>query len=90
MIARLWHEYWSSVAGNIQAMPLEAVITVAATLILRRWIARAWHWLVGEHLDMADVRRDAAAARKIMADLHEELTGKRHELHPAGGEKGRE
>lgn len=82
--------FWGEIEGNVLAMPVCGVLATAAALVFRRWLARAWHWLVGEHLDMADVRRDAAAARKIMADLHEELTGRRHELHPAGGEKGRE
>ena len=47
-MGHLWHQYWSWTGGNVGAMPLQAVITVAATLLLRRPLARSWHWLVGD------------------------------------------
>jgi hypothetical protein len=86
MIGLLDH-YWSWTGGNIAAMPLQAVITVAVTLLLRKPIKRAWHRAVGEHADLEDIRRAAAAAHKIAADLHEHLTGEVHSHAPAKPEK---
>lgn len=70
--------YWAAVGGNIEAMPLQAVITVAATLLLRKHVARWWRHLVGEKADLEDVRRLAESARQIAADLFEHHTGGRH------------
>jgi hypothetical protein len=81
-VGHIWHQYWSWVGGNIGAMPLQAAITVAATLVLRRPISHGWHRLVGEHLDIEDVRRTADSAHKIMADLYEHLTGEQHPEAP--------
>ena len=83
---RLWDHYWSWVGGNVGAMPLQAVITVAATLLLRKPVKRAWHRLVGEHADVEDIRRMAAAAHKIAADLYEHTTGERHPAAPGHSE----
>ena len=77
-----WHHYWAWVGGNIGAMPLQALITVGATLILRKPIGRAWRRLVGEKADIEDVKRMAAAAHRIAADLFEHHTGERHEAAP--------
>lgn len=66
--------YWDYVGGNIAAMPLQAVITVVATLLLRKHVARWWHHLVGEKADLEDVKR----ALRIAADLFEHHTGERH------------
>jgi len=74
--------YWDATGGNIEAMPLQAVITVAATLILRKHVARWWHHLVGERADLEDVRRLAESARHIAADLFEHQTGERHPHAP--------
>ena len=82
-MGHLWHQYWSWTGGNVGAMPLQAVITVAATLLLRRPLARSWHWLVGERADIEDIRRAAAAAHKIAADLFEHHTGSAHPDAPA-------
>jgi len=80
--------YWAAVAGNIEAMPLQAVITVAATLLLRRHVARWWRHLVGEKADLEDVRRMAESARRIAADLFEHQTGERHRESPDNGSEG--
>ena len=84
MIASWWHHYWAWVGGNVGAMPLQAVITVAATLLLRKPIKRAWHRAVGDRADIEDIRRMAAAAHRISADLFERHTG---EAHPDAPEK---
>jgi predicted short-subunit dehydrogenase-like oxidoreductase (DUF2520 family) len=76
------HHYWSWVGGNIGAMPLQAVITAAGALVLRKPIRRGWHALVGERADLEDVKRMAAAAHRIAADLHEHVTGERHQDAP--------
>ena len=80
-------DYWTAAGGNIEAMPLQAVITVAATLLLRKPIRRAWRRLVGERADIEDVKRMAAAAHRIAADLHEHLTGEAHS-HAPGKQEG--
>lgn len=74
--------YWDWVGGNIGAMPLQALITVAVGFLLRRPIARAWHRMVGDHLDIEDVRVAAESAHKIMADLFEHVTGEAHPQAP--------
>lgn len=84
-----WHHYWSWVGGNIGAMPLQAVITVAATLVLRKHVRRWWHHLVGEHADLDDVKRMAAAAHQIAADLFEHHTGHAHRDAPDDCERPR-
>ena len=78
MIANWWHHYWSWVGGNVGAMPLQAAITVAATLLLRKPIKRAWHRTIGDRADIEDIRRMAAAAHRISADLFEHHTGSAH------------
>lgn len=81
--------YWAAVGGNIEAMPLQAVITVAATLLLRKHVARWWRHLVGEKADIEDVRRLAESARQIAADLFEHHTGERHPDAPEIESEGR-
>ena len=78
--------YWAGVGGNVGAMPLQALITVAATLLLRKHVARWWHHLVGERADLEDVKRMAEAAHRIAADLFEHQTGQAHS-HAPGKEK---
>lgn len=75
--------YWDWVGGNVGAMPLQALIGVAAGLLLRRPLARAWRRLVGERADIEDIRRAAHAAHQIAADLFEHHTGQRHPAAPA-------
>ena len=82
-MGHLWHQYWSWVGGNVGAMPLQAAITVAATLLLRKPVSRLWHHVVGEAAGIEDIRRAALAAHKIAADLHEKLTGEAHPDAPA-------
>lgn len=82
----LWHHYWAWCGSNIGAMPLQTVIAVAFGLVFRKPVSRAWRRLVGEHADMEDIRRAAAAAHKIAADLHERLTGEQHPHAPEKGE----
>lgn len=83
-----WHSYWAWTGGNIGAMPLEFLITAAAALVLARplrWLKRR---LFGERLDVEDIRRAAAAAHRIAADLHERMTGEAHPDAPAKPESG--
>lgn len=75
-------QYWSWVGGNVGAMPLQAVITVLATLALRKPLGRLYHHVVGDKLDMEDVRAVAASAHKIAADLYEHVTGEQHPEAP--------
>lgn len=75
--------YWAAVGGNIEAMPLQAVITVAATLLLRKHVARWWRHLVGEKADLEDAKK----ALRIVADLFEHHTGERHEDAPGTREE---
>jgi hypothetical protein len=86
MIA-LWDRYWAWVGGNVGAMPLQALITIAATLVFLKPLRRLWRRLFGEKADLEDIRRAAAAAHRIAADLHERLTGEAHEHAPDKGER---
>jgi hypothetical protein len=70
----LWHHYWAWTGGNIGALPLEFVITTAAAFVFRGPIGR----LIGGR-----AARDAAAARRIAADLYRHHTGRAHPDAPA-------
>lgn len=74
--------YWAQVAGNIYAIPLEALIGVVAGWLFRKPIGRLVAWLRREEL------AEAAKARKIAADPFEHQTGRRHELAPDAERKG--
>lgn len=78
MIGEL-HRYWVYVGGNIAAIPLELVITAAIGVLLRKPLARLVAWARREE------REDAAAARRIVADLYRHHTGREHELAPDEG-----
>jgi len=80
--------YWAATAGNVEAMPLQALITVMATLVLRKPIARWWRRAVGERADIEDVKRMAESARRIAADLFEHQTGGRHKDAPEHESEG--
>jgi hypothetical protein len=80
---RLWNEYWAWTGGNIGAMPLQAVIGVVFAVALGRPASRLWRRLVGERADVEDIRRAAAAAHQIAADLFEHHTGSVHPDAPA-------
>lgn len=69
MIGHAWHQYWAWAGGNIGAMPLQALITAVVTFIFRGPIGRV---LGGR------AARDAAAARRIAADLYRNHTGQPH------------
>lgn len=73
---RLWDAYWAWTGGNIGAMPLQALITGVPAVIFRGPLGR----LLGGR-----AARDAAAARRIAADLHLRLTGEAHPDAPAPG-----
>ena len=83
-MSNLWHHYWQWTGGNVGAMPLQALITVIATLLLRKPIKKAWHRAIGERADIEDIRAAAAAAHRIAADLFERHTG---EAHPDAPDK---
>ena len=82
MIASWWHHYWSWAGSNIGAMPAQAVIAAGAGLCLRKPIKREWHRIVGQRADIEDIRRMAAAAHRISADLFEHHTGNAHPAAP--------
>lgn len=80
-----WDAYWTWVGGNVGAMPLEALITAAVTLLLVRPWRRLWRKVAGEHpaaRAAAAAEEHAAAARQILADLFRHATGEEHELAP--------
>jgi hypothetical protein len=81
MIA-LWDRYWAWVGGNVGAMPLQFLITVGAGLAFLKPLKKLWRRMVGEKADLDDVRRAAAAAHRIAADLHEKMTGEAHRDAP--------
>lgn len=80
MIAQEWHQYWTWVGGNVGAMPLQALIGVAVSLllavVLRPLWRRLWAWLKRELSRPA--LEEAAAARRIAADLYRHHTGRPH------------
>lgn len=79
------HQYWTWVGGNIGAMPLETVIAAIAAFLARRPLARAVGWFRQESSKAArDALLEAKLARRIMADLYRETTGREHEHAPAG------
>lgn len=82
-----WHHYWAWTGGNIGAMPLQALIAGVVGLVFRKPLRRGWHAMVGERADVDDLRRAAAAAQKIAADLFEHHTGERHPHAPAEREE---
>ena len=82
MVGNWWHHYWLWAGANIGAMPLQALIAAVAGIVFRKPIRRAWHALVGERADIEDLRRLAAGAHRIVADLHEHVTGERHQDAP--------
>ena len=84
MVTWLGH-YWASVGANIEAMPLEALVTVVVGLVLRKPVSRLWRRIVGEKADIEDLKRAAAAAQRIAADLFEHHTGERHHAAPDDG-----
>lgn len=78
MIGHAWHSYWGWAGSNIGAMPAEALITAAVAFVFRGPIGRL---LGGEAL------KEAKAARRIAADLHQRLTGEAHPDAPAKSER---
>jgi hypothetical protein len=72
----LWHHYWAWTGGNIGALPLEALITTVTAFVFRGPIGR----LLGGR-----AAKDAAAARRIAADLFEHHTGRSHPDAPDSG-----
>jgi hypothetical protein len=67
-------------------MPLQFAITLAVTVVFARPGRWLWRRLFGERLDVDDIRRAAAAAHRIAADLHEKMTGEAHPDAPANRE----
>lgn len=79
MIGHEWHAYWLWVGGNIGAMPLQALIGGACTLVVSPLLLRAWR-RIRAALEAAE------AAHRIAADTHMHLTGRRHPAAPADTE----
>ena len=70
--------YWAWTGGNVGAMPLQAAVSVVFLAVFRKPAGRLWRRLVGERADVEDIRRAAAAAHKIAADLFEHHVGSAH------------
>lgn len=94
MIGHYWHQYWSWAGSNIGALPAEAIITSAATLIFglifRKPLLRLAKWSHGwlhreRDAALAAARDDAAKARAIAADLYRHATGDEHPHAPGRG-----
>lgn len=75
MIAHWWHSYWAWAGSNIGAMPAEALIGGACTLVISPLLLRAWR-RVRRALEAAE------ASHRIAADLYEHHTGRRHPAAP--------
>lgn len=80
-----WDSYWALTGGNILAIPLEFIVTLAAGALLARPLRKLWRRAVGDKADIEDLRRAAAAAERraagmerMVADLFEHHTGRRH------------
>ena len=58
------HWYVGQVQGNVLAMPVQALITVAATLLFRKPVARWWHKHFGAKAEIDDIRRMVAALHR--------------------------
>jgi len=86
MTGHAWHQYWSWTGGNIGAMPLEALITAAASLALWPLLRRWWRRLKREL--GAAAHEEAKAARQIAADLFQHHTGQRHPAAPDREDEG--
>lgn len=79
----LLREYWGWVGGNIGAMPLEALISAIAAVLLQRPIRRLLAWLRRERTAMAaEALEEARKARLIAADLYLHVTGAEHPHAP--------
>lgn len=75
MTGHWWHAYWSWAGSNIGAMPAEALITAACTLLVSPLLLKAWR-RVRRALEAAE------AAHRIAADTHMHVTGQRHPAAP--------
>jgi len=74
-----WSAYWAWVGSNIGAMPAEFVITVVATLVFQKPIARLLALLRRDvHAAVDKAQEDAKAAREIVGDLYRHMTGEDH------------
>jgi uncharacterized membrane protein len=82
----LWHHYWAWTGGNIGAMPLQALITAAVTVLLWPFTRRLIRRLQAEsRAETAAALQEAKAARRIAADLFEHHTGRTHPDAPNSG-----
>lgn len=79
-----WYDgyWWQWVIQNILPTVVCSAAAVAFAVIFRARVARWWHQLVGDRADIEDLRRAAAAAQRIAADLFEHHTGERHSAAP--------
>jgi hypothetical protein len=90
-MGHLWHQYWAWVGGNVGAMPLQALISAVAAVLLavvfRPLLRRAWAWL--KHELSRPALEEAKAARQIAADLHLHVTGRSHPAAPDSGNEAK-
>lgn len=85
---------WVATWGNNTAW-LESLIVAGAVVYLKRDAIgrRTAGWRARHHPHNAAIERireDAAAARRIAADTHEHVTGRRHPDSPEGGTQERD
>lgn len=71
--------YWAWTGGNIGAMPAQAVLSGAALALLRGPARR----ILRRFLGLEAAQLEAAAARRIAADLYKLHHGKPHPEAPA-------
>ena len=85
---RLWDAYWAGAGGNIGAMPLEALITGAVTVVFRRPIGRFISWLAREERQAwTDLLRAAQEAQRISEGLRERPAAGAHPDAPGRGDE---
>ncbi len=86
MIGHWLRAYWDWAGSNIGAMPGCGLVALAFTVAFRKPVSRLWRWIVGEKAEIEDIRRAAAAAHRIAADLYRHHTGEAHEHAPERGD----
>lgn len=83
-MTRPWYDgyWWQWVFQNI--IPTYVCLIAGAVIgfVFRGPISRLWRRAFGEKADIEDVKRMAAAAQRIAADLFEHHTGQRHQAAP--------
>jgi len=79
-----WYDgyWWQWVIQNILPNPAWWLLVIVPGAVFRKRILAWWHRHFGVRADIEDVRRMAAAAHQIAADLFEHHTGSPHPCAP--------